>query len=60
MPVAVRSADPLATPARFLKGAGEKRAELLAKLGLNAVDRHLAGERAKPPKGVELFVASET
>ncbi|HEX6985376.1 MAG TPA: ATP-dependent DNA helicase RecG, partial [Planctomycetaceae bacterium] len=40
MPPAVSapvSADPLATPARFLKGAGEKRAELLAKLGLNTV-----------------------
>ena len=34
--------------------------ERTLKLGLNAVDRHLAGERAKPPKGVELFVADET
>ena len=29
------------------------------KLCLNAVDAHLAGKRAKPPKGVELFVADE-
>ena len=34
--------------------------ERTLKHGLNAVDRHLAGERAKPPKGVELFVADET
>lgn len=33
--------------------------ERTLKLGLNAVDRHLAGERAKPPKGVELFVSGD-
>ena len=33
--------------------------ERTLKLALNAVDRHLAGERAKPPKGVELYVADE-
>ncbi len=32
-----RDADPLSTPARFLKGAGQKRGELLARLGLNTV-----------------------
>jgi ATP-dependent DNA helicase RecG len=37
MPHAAEIADPLATPARFLKGAGEKRGELLAKLGLVTV-----------------------
>jgi CheY-like chemotaxis protein len=30
--------------------------ERTLKLALNAVDKHLAGQRAKPPKGVELFV----
>jgi two-component system, response regulator PdtaR len=33
--------------------------ERTLKLALNAVDKHLSGGRAKPPKGVELFVASE-
>lgn len=33
--------------------------ERTLKLGLNAVDRHLAGEPTKPPKGVELFVSDE-
>ena len=33
--------------------------ERTLKLALNAVDKHLAGQRAKPPKGVELFVADE-
>ncbi|MDQ3330755.1 MAG: ATP-dependent DNA helicase RecG [Planctomycetota bacterium] len=37
MSVAADIADPLATPARFLKGAGERRADMLAKLGLNTV-----------------------
>ncbi len=31
--------------------------ERTLKLALDAVDRHLAGERAKPPKGVQLFLA---
>jgi len=30
--------------------------ERTLKLALEAVDRHLQGERARPPKGVELFV----
>ena len=30
--------------------------ERTLKLGLNAVDEHLAGRRVKSPKGVELFV----
>ena len=29
------------------------------KLALEAVDKHLSGGRAKPPKGVELFVTSQ-
>ena len=33
--------------------------ERTLKLCLNAVDRHLAGQRAKPPKGVELFIPDE-
>jgi two-component system, response regulator PdtaR len=33
--------------------------ERTLKLCLNAVDKHLAGERVKPPKGVELFVRDE-
>ena len=33
--------------------------ERTLKLALNAVDKHLAGGRAKPPKGVELFVPDE-
>ena len=33
--------------------------ERTLKLALNAVDKHLAGGRAKPPKGVQLFVAPE-
>ncbi len=37
MPVAAETADPLLSPARFLKGAGEKRGDLLAKLGLATV-----------------------
>ena len=32
MPATAPAIDPLATSVRFLKGAGEKRAELLAKL----------------------------
>ena len=34
--------------------------ERTLKLALEAVDRHLAGEPAKPPKGVELFVATDS
>ena len=30
--------------------------ERTLKLALNAVDKHLSGGRAKPPKGVQLFV----
>ena len=30
--------------------------ERTLKLGINAVDKHLAGEKAKPPKGMEIFV----
>jgi len=37
MSLAAETADPLCSPARFLKGAGEKRGELLAKLGLVTV-----------------------
>lgn len=37
MSIAAETADPLSSPARFLKGAGEKRGELLAKLGLVTV-----------------------
>jgi two-component system, response regulator PdtaR len=33
--------------------------ERTLKLCLNAVDAHLAGKRAKPPKGVELFLKDE-
>ena len=33
--------------------------ERTLKLALAAVDKHLAGQRAKPPKGVELYVADE-
>jgi hypothetical protein len=33
--------------------------ERTLKLALEAVDKHLSGGRAKPPKGVELFVASQ-
>ena len=33
--------------------------ERTLKRALHAVDKHLAGERAKPPKGVELFVPSK-
>jgi CheY-like chemotaxis protein len=33
--------------------------ERTLKLALNAVEKHLAGGRAKPPKGVELFVPDE-
>jgi CheY-like chemotaxis protein len=33
--------------------------ERTLKLALNAVDKHLSGGRAKPPKGVQLFVAPE-
>ena len=33
--------------------------ERTLKLALNAVERHLAGQRAKPPKGVEIFVIPE-
>jgi CheY-like chemotaxis protein len=33
--------------------------ERTLKLTLEAVDRHLAGERAKPPKGVELFTPEQ-
>src|SRR5919107_1543359 len=35
--MSLASADPLATSVRFLKGAGEKRAELLAKLDIHTV-----------------------
>ena len=34
--------------------------ERTLKLALDAVDRHLSGQPAKPPKGVELFIASES
>ena len=30
------------------------------KAAIDSVDRHLAGERVKPPRGLELFVRSET
>ena len=30
--------------------------ERTLKLGINAVEKHLAGEKAKPPKGMEIFV----
>lgn len=33
--------------------------ERTLKLALNAVDKHLSGGRAKPPKGVQLFIVSE-
>lgn len=33
--------------------------ERTLKLALNAVDKRLSGKAAKPPKGVELFVAGE-
>jgi CheY-like chemotaxis protein len=33
--------------------------ERTLKLCLNAVDKHLSGGRAKPPKGVQLFVTAE-
>ena len=33
--------------------------ERTLKLALNAVDKHLAGQRAKPPKGVEIFVVPD-
>ena len=33
--------------------------ERTLKLALNAVDKHLSGGRAKPPKGVQLFVVPE-
>ena len=33
--------------------------ERTLKLALNAVDKRLSGKAAKPPKGVELFVADE-
>ena len=33
--------------------------ERTLKLGLEAVDRHLAGEPASPPKGVQLFHSSD-
>jgi CheY-like chemotaxis protein len=33
--------------------------ERTLKLALNAVDKHLAGQRAKPPKGVEIFIVPE-
>ena len=33
--------------------------ERTLKLALSAVDKHLAGERARPPKGVELFVLKQ-
>ena len=32
--------------------------ERTLRLALDAVDRHLAGQPARPPKGVELFVAT--
>jgi two-component system, response regulator PdtaR len=33
--------------------------ERTLKLALNAVDKHLAGKAAKPPKGVELFIPED-
>jgi len=33
--------------------------ERTLKLALDAVDRHLSGERVKPPKGVELFLGDQ-
>jgi hypothetical protein len=33
--------------------------ERTLKLTLEAVDRHLAGERAQPPKGVELYTPEQ-
>lgn len=33
--------------------------ERTLKLALTAVDKHLGGQRAKPPKGVELFVSEQ-